>query len=187
MEYNIKSKPTIYNKQRYRSRLEARVACFFDRIGWRHSYEPFDLDGWTPDFAVYGTDNRMLLVEVKPFIDDDIISQYFEKVNKSKHEYPCILLDVSFDSSSGYISAGVQLNNNLKPDFYLAPYSLAWKNNQLGLNSEYDIGSLEMAFDGMLWNDVENRKIFIGDYEQITLTHHWYKAGEIVTFKFYDK
>lgn len=56
--------PTTYKKIRYRSRLEARWAAFFDSCGWRYVYEPYDLPGWIPDFQL---GEAGLLVEVKPF------------------------------------------------------------------------------------------------------------------------
>ena len=58
----IKAIETIYNGHRFRSRLEARWAVFFDTLGVAYEYEPegFDLgDGlwYLPDFRVkcYGT------------------------------------------------------------------------------------------------------------------------------------
>jgi hypothetical protein len=51
---NIKPIETLYNGYRFRSRLEARWAVFFDEIGLRYEYEKegFDLDGiwYLPDF-----------------------------------------------------------------------------------------------------------------------------------------
>jgi hypothetical protein len=44
--------PTKYKKIQYRSRLEAHWAAFFDTLGWRHEYEPFDLNGYIPDFVL---------------------------------------------------------------------------------------------------------------------------------------
>ena len=32
--------PTLYNGRRYRSRLEARWAAFFDLVRWPFEYEP---------------------------------------------------------------------------------------------------------------------------------------------------
>lgn len=58
--------PTLYNGARFRSRLEARWAAFFDLVGWKWDYEPFDLPGWIPDFIIHGDRERVLLVEVKP-------------------------------------------------------------------------------------------------------------------------
>jgi hypothetical protein len=56
--------PTLYQGRRYRSRLEARWACFFDLLGWHYEYEPCDLDGWIPDFAL--CEASPVFVEVKP-------------------------------------------------------------------------------------------------------------------------
>ena len=57
---------TVYNGIEYRSRLEARWAAFMQNIGWDIVYEPFDGDGYIPDFLVQG--DRPLLVEVKPAV-----------------------------------------------------------------------------------------------------------------------
>ena len=65
MDDIIASKPTRYRGTAFRSRLEARWAAFFDLAGWRWEYEPFDLKGWVPDFALIGADSPVL-VEVKP-------------------------------------------------------------------------------------------------------------------------
>jgi hypothetical protein len=69
----IRAHPTTYAGQRFRSRLEARWAAFFDLAGWRWRYEPIDLEGWVPDFLVTfpcrhscGGEHR-LYVEVKPY------------------------------------------------------------------------------------------------------------------------
>lgn len=47
-----KAIPTYYQGIRFRSRLEATWAAFFDQAGWEWKYEPIDLDGWIPDFWV---------------------------------------------------------------------------------------------------------------------------------------
>lgn len=57
---------TKYNGIEYRSRLEARWAAFMRNIGWDITYEPFDGDGYIPDFLVQGP--RPFLVEVKPAV-----------------------------------------------------------------------------------------------------------------------
>ena len=53
----IKAKNTVYNGYRFRSRLEARWAVFFDALGVRYEYEPegFELPNgksYLPDFRV---------------------------------------------------------------------------------------------------------------------------------------
>jgi hypothetical protein len=59
----LKAKPTVYAGIEFRSRLEARWAAFFDRIGHRWTYEPLDGDGYIPDFLDH---TLSALVEVKP-------------------------------------------------------------------------------------------------------------------------
>src|SRR5690349_16214156 len=75
MNSGIKAIETQYRGYRFRSRLEARWAVFFDAQGLRWEYEPegFDLpSGWyLPDFRLLGTgwgryDPGELWVEVKP-------------------------------------------------------------------------------------------------------------------------
>ena len=78
-KYDIKAIPTLYNGRTYRSRLEAKWAAFFDRVGWRFEYEPMDLGEWSPDFALCGA--RTVLVEVKPIADRDI--EVCNKIDKA--------------------------------------------------------------------------------------------------------
>lgn len=68
MDY-CKPKETIYNGYRFRSRLEARWAVFFDEARIRYMYEPegFDLingESYLPDFYLIDFE---LYVEIKPF------------------------------------------------------------------------------------------------------------------------
>lgn len=76
--------PTMYKGRRYRSRLEARWAAFFDQLRWDHEYEPFDLKGWIPDFLLtIGEDSA--LVEIKPFATLDEYRDYFKKYDNYRH------------------------------------------------------------------------------------------------------
>jgi hypothetical protein len=75
--------PTIYRGIEYRSRLEARWAAFFDGIGWKHTYEPFDASGYIPDFLIHGA--RPLLVEIKPAVMKD---DYWAPVGKIEATLP---------------------------------------------------------------------------------------------------
>lgn len=65
----VTSIPTDYGGQRFRSRLEAKWAAFFDRCLWRWSYEPQDFDGYIPDFLLHF--RVPVLVEVKPLRWDE--------------------------------------------------------------------------------------------------------------------
>lgn len=60
---------TDYSGFRFRSRLEATWAVFFDEIKLAWSYEPCDLDGYIPDFDLLFK-QRPLLVEVKGSVGD---------------------------------------------------------------------------------------------------------------------
>lgn len=71
-KYNIPAKPTFYNNIQFRSRLESRWAAFFDLIGWKYSYEPLDLNKWTPDFKIITNAGSRFFVEVKPKLFSDI-------------------------------------------------------------------------------------------------------------------
>ena len=58
----IHAKPTLYADTRFRSRLEARWAVYFDAIGLPWVYEPItEHHGYQPDFLIGST-----YVEVKP-------------------------------------------------------------------------------------------------------------------------
>lgn len=73
---NYKNIETRYNGVNFRSRLEARWAAFFDMLEWKWSYEPFDLNGWIPDFFIEQT----LLIEVKPIVFQTNPSDQFKKL-----------------------------------------------------------------------------------------------------------
>jgi len=87
MKYQFKAHPTVFEGVQYRSRLEATWAAFFTYMDWSFVYEPFDLQGWVPDFVLRGRSvsrpkwmkaktfaalggkkwgSREILVEVKP-------------------------------------------------------------------------------------------------------------------------
>jgi|ERR1700722_976527 len=70
IDYTIAAIPTVYKGIRYRSRLEAKWAAFFDQMGWEHAYEPADLGTWSPDFLIWSGEGKGL-VEVKPIISFD--------------------------------------------------------------------------------------------------------------------
>ena len=186
MEYDIKSKPTVYKNVKFRSRLEARWAAFFDLIGWRWQYESHDFNGWTPDFIVYGSDDRFILIEIKPFIDDAVLIECKAKAIKSKFKGYSILLSNEFKECDCYggIFAGYCLSS---PDpFDDGHFHVHWKNEQNGINSEYDIGSLCVMYDGLLWMDNENRKIFIYDYkgDAAPIRTLWLKAQLLTSFNY---
>jgi hypothetical protein len=66
----IKAIDTRYGGYLFRSRLEARWAVFFDKLGLKWEYEPegFDIDGlwYLPDFRVQTPQGEPIWYEVKP-------------------------------------------------------------------------------------------------------------------------
>ena len=49
----IAAKPTPYRGLTLRSQTEAKWAAFFDIEGLPWAYEPIDVEGWVPDFALW--------------------------------------------------------------------------------------------------------------------------------------
>ncbi len=68
----VKAIETVYNGYKFRSRLEARWAVFFDALNTYYEYEPegFDLNGrwYLPDFYIPKID---YWVEIKPYREDE--------------------------------------------------------------------------------------------------------------------
>lgn len=79
----VRGIPTLYRGVMMRSRSEARWAAFFDELRWPWIYEPQDLDGYIPDFALLFA-NGSLLVEVKGHATDlEELLAFERKVERS--------------------------------------------------------------------------------------------------------
>jgi hypothetical protein len=74
---------THYAGHRFRSRLEARWAVFFDRLGLRWEYEPqgylLDRRPYLPDFKLILPDDRMVFAEVKSTETDKLEGGHVER------------------------------------------------------------------------------------------------------------
>ena len=90
----IKAIETVYNGYRFRSRLEARWAVFFDAAGIKYEYEPegFDLDGvwYLPDFYLPWF---KCYVEIKPNNSDELseAENKLWKLFRGKDDCCCML------------------------------------------------------------------------------------------------
>lgn len=84
--------PTTYRGTRFRSRLESRWAAFFDLVSWSWVYEPFDGEGWIPDFLIQG--ELPLLIEVGPVSTP---AEFYLKATKplAHLEHPTLVLGIS--------------------------------------------------------------------------------------------
>lgn len=81
----------------FRSRLECKYALLFEFLDWTWDYEPFDLDGYIPDFTLHFKRLPKLLVETKSDLDYEF-REAAEKLFKSGYSKSCIM----FDSRSPY-------------------------------------------------------------------------------------
>ena len=95
ISFGIKSIPTTYRGVCFRSRLEARWAAFFDLAAWKWEYEPFDMDGWAPDFLIRGRTINTL-VEVKPAVwnGESLALNLYEKAIRHSVGNSILLLGV---------------------------------------------------------------------------------------------
>jgi len=96
LNHDPRPHPTLYEGRRYRSRLEARWAAFFDLLGWPFEYEPYDLGAWSPDFLLHG-DARPILAEVKPITekDDAVCAKMAAAASATDFQGELLLLGVS--------------------------------------------------------------------------------------------
>ena len=53
----------------FRSRLEAQWSYVFTELNWNWEYEPYDLNGYIPDFIVVFANGNELLIEVKSIMN----------------------------------------------------------------------------------------------------------------------
>lgn len=103
----VRAIETWWNGIRYRSRLEARWGCFMELVGWADhvQYEPIDLQGYIPDFIVCTPGNRPFLLEVKPALDfNDLSNLGTKKIEQSGWQHDALVVGTrplwgSFDSS----------------------------------------------------------------------------------------
>lgn len=82
---------TTYRNVRFRSRLEARWAAFFDQLLWPWLYEPLDLAGYIPDFILPFTHDPVL-VEVKPAIYLSDLEPYQQKITESGWAHEAVIV-----------------------------------------------------------------------------------------------
>jgi hypothetical protein len=83
--------PTVYKGVKFRSRLEARTACFLDLCGFLWDYEPIDLARYIPDFLVelpLGT----TLLECKPAVHAQEFKAPCRKITRSGWVGPAIVI-----------------------------------------------------------------------------------------------
>lgn len=108
---NIKPIETIYKGYRFRSRLEARWAVFFDAIGAQYEYEPegFEMpDGtlYLPDFYLHGVRGRGGAPDIYVEIKGALSKEDIHKVQAFSEFYPVIIFgQIPKERWSNYLNA----------------------------------------------------------------------------------
>jgi len=177
MNYNITPIPTKYKGRLYRSRLESKWACMFDLLQWRYDYEPIDLNGWQPDFIIYGEEE--LLVEIKPFstfAEFDLIKIKNAVENTCKQSSNILLLgnrifselEQSFNETNNPSIGWLGENGNFWGDAIITQSKNKW-----GLSHGLLLGK-----DKIIPNYQKSPKFEYLNF-QIILTL-WNEAGEVV-------
>jgi hypothetical protein len=123
----LKAHKTIYGGHVFRSRLEATWAAFFDLAGLSWSYEPVDLEGWVPDFALWL--KRPVYVEVKPapllaydfgqrfsLLDCDYPD--FKKAKSHRADIDVLLLGTRPNDDADYFGIGALLDPPAGANWY---------------------------------------------------------------------
>lgn len=122
--------PTTYKGVRFRSRLEATWAAFFDELKWPWEYEPLDLAGYIPDFILpFDEGRRPLLVEVKPAMDLLTLEAHTAKIDASGWSQEALLVGARC------------FEDHINGNYYLGPV--------LGLLREVD------TIDGQCWAEAQ--------------------------------
>lgn len=187
--------PTMYQSVRFRSRLEAKWAAFFTRCGWPWSYEPVDLPGWIPDFAIGW---QPTFVEVKPFFRAEDFDPVLTQLTASGHRAPVVLLGATprFNSvdcfyeglAIGWLAEWVEpaqmlwCGRPVYPDGGWIVYDLhigtTEGNDRLGLCP------MESAWVNVIWRAPDGlshpnkyARVRAGDTDYDTLWRYWAEAG----------
>lgn len=144
----------MHNGIKYRSLLEAKWAAFFTRIGWQFEYEPFEGNGYIPDFVVYG--ERPLAVEVKPAVSWYDLSHHTAKVSRGLEDVWAsdILVvgasPVALRGNHGYLAPGLLGESMRDPqDNIVWEWARAqWFNCTLCTSSEINIFHDVQSYSG---------------------------------------
>jgi hypothetical protein len=170
INYDITPKPTLYKSRLYRSKLEARWAAFFDLCKWEYEYEPFDLNGWSPDFLIKG--HTPILVEVKPTQHHFKFEKYENAIKGSRYEI-LFLEDGPFNADTNWGSTTIL--GRLYDDMKTYGWAMFGQINSSKLGFCHDLNSYICRISGGHDGSVPT------EYGQ-TLKDLWIKAANEIMF-----
>lgn len=174
---NVRSYATTYAGSRFRSRLEARWAAFFDLIGWRWTYEPFDTNGYVPDFLIHG--QASLLIEIGPC---EFLSEFSDKAAKPRDlDRPVLILGIDpLILNQGRPDAWPLVGYLTDDNWGSGPSQARWascrKCEQLGV--WHDVGSYRLLPCGH--GDGDH---YLGAVNELQINLAWRDAGNRVQWR----
>ncbi len=126
--YSISAKPTYYKNRLFRSRLEARWACFFDFLRWENEYEPEPFKTWSPDFLLQEFGG--IYLEVKPYglwTDENLSESLFNKIKPYSKLNRCGIIadEIVIKDNAFYIGKYINHKRN-KGDFLLTDITIQY-------------------------------------------------------------
>lgn len=105
--------PTMYAGVQFRSRLEARWACFLDLLEVRWAYEPFDLAGYIPDFII--DPGAQILLEIKPAWSAEEMMEAAAKIDRSGWDLPAFVCGAQIEVLLARVPRGVLEAPDVEP------------------------------------------------------------------------
>lgn len=192
--------PTIFEGVQYRSRLEARWAAFFTLLGWPFEYEPYDLDGWIPDFLLMG--KVPVLVEVKPIVKFD--ENASGKINRcypiqydpeyhsdyrlpDENQTDVLLVGASLVDlvDDGILGIGWLRDGNEFADWSIAPFGRWIGSESKSQNPNYLYGfcSLENSFQDRITGCYDGGRYGRGLFDREEIRQLWKKSGNLVQWR----
>jgi hypothetical protein len=153
----------------------------FDLLEWRWDYEPFDLDGWIPDFILHG--ESPTLVEVKPIPSINYHASLDDELAKHAEasEYEILLLGLGPNiPGEGLIGWHFEYEDiDDGPSLVSGPASFMYISNDKphDKHAEWDWCSAIHDFRGRItgWYDA-----CIPEADPLVLTSMWRQAGNRV-------
>lgn len=182
--YTIKVKPTKYKGIKFRSKIEAQWAAFFDLTGIVWEYEPERFEKWEPDFLIKGI--KPIYVEIKPFVNKETIKKYEYKCSEAiKSGFTIKDGFIDFDNYVVMLSKPIgSIDDDLNEGFQENPFGILYEfNGEFTFHSSiywkdnYDYSSKTYSWNGLIGTS-EIKKFFELDITDIN--EKWIESKNII-------
>ena len=180
----FKAIPTKYNGLQFRSRLEAQWAAFFDLLGWNWEYEPYDLDGYIPDFVlIFKHDN--ILVEVKPDTKIDDLKKYEKKIIDSGYTGKYLIVGSTLFGLHGIYTTIKSNYDDVILGLFNSTIKCHEDDNDFIITKCQTCNNLTLCSESMTWICYmcgEYGKKVRGDIRMMDIIPLWHEAKNIVQY-----